>query len=614
MKLMKNLKRFAVALTALWAATGIGQAQTGSVLQYGSQVSASDQQVQAIDLVGKQAQKKVDLFTGAFGYSIPIACAPARNGSEPNLALAYSSSGDLGWCGMGWDLNIGSIERNVRDGFPTKYSSATPPAPLNQYDDTKGFMLNLFGKGCKLFSVATNSSVVEYRAEVDTDFLRCFLDTNNNNWTVYDKSGNAYYFGESAGSRVANPKSGWSGYSGTFQWALDQIVTASGDWTTIAYTTYTSPNTGLPERTLYPAQITYNGHTNFNNYSAAFAGSNSITFQTEIRTNDWRFSYRWGFRTEQCRRLTNILCQVGSQKVWSYNLKYGISRATARSLLTNVVIYGFDANNNATAFLTNTFAYQANPNGVSFGPTIRWTNMVLNTPGTTSGSYEPQVTQITEDANGFFYTVADLVDMDGDGLPDRVNYYNSNSPNVYLVQKNLGNGGFGSRYAFGPTSTGPGSVATNSNPFPDGFPYAELNTPYGRIRDIDGDGLPDRVEDYWAALNSVYAGTLPYIPYTNYEVQLNTGQGFSGMTYWPVSAGPLGPTNVYSSYYYCVESAGVNVGLFDINGDGRPDRVLSGWYQQGPMTNFMVQLNTGTNFSQPVVFGPYTARTGMVPA
>jgi YD repeat-containing protein len=607
MKFMKSMKRFSVALTVLWMATGICPAQTGTTGLNGGPVSASDQQIQAIDQAGKQGQKQVDLFTGAFGYSIPIACAPARNGSEPSLALAYSSSGDLDWCGMGWRLDIGYIERNVRDGFPILYSTATPPAPLTQYDNSKGFMLNLFGKEFKLLPTGTPN---EFDAEVDTEFLHCICDTNNNNWTVYDKSGNVYHFGESAGSRVVNPKPGWSGYSGTFRWALDQIVTATGDWTTIGYTTYTSPNTGLPERTLYPAQITYNGHTNFNGYSANYTGANKITFQTELRTNDWRFSYRWGFRTEQCRRLTNILCQVGSQNVWSYNLKYGISPATGRSLLTNVVIYGFDAGNNAIAFLTNTFAYQANPNGVSFGPTILWTNIVLTTPGT--NTTEPEVTQAYQDANGFSHTVADLVDMDGDGLPDRVNYDPSTSPNQYQVQKNLGmqangNGLFGSRYAFGPTSTGTNSIPTNSCPFPDGWGYAQLNSPYGRLRDINGDGLPDRVEDYWAAEDSVSRGAPPppYTPFTNYEVQLNTGQGFSSITYWPVSDGPVGPTNANAGYYYCVESGGINVGFFDINGDGRPDRVMSGWYQQGPMTNFMVQFNTGTNFTQPVVFGPY---------
>lgn len=532
MEAMKKMKQFSVALMVLWTALENCPAQTGNSATSGGPVSGSDQQVQAADLLGKRGQQQVDLFTGSFGYAIPITCAPARNGSEPNLSLAYSSAGDNDWCGMGWKLDIGSIERYTRDGIPIAYSTATPPAPLTRYDDTRGFMLNLLGKAYRLFSVATNGSTVEYRAEVDTDFLRCFCDTNNNNWIVYDKGGNAYYFGEVAGSRVTNPKTGWSGYSGTFRWALDQIVTVTGDWTTIAYTNNTSPNTGLAEQTLYPTQITYNGHTNCNTYSANFAGSNKIIFQTEVRTNDWRFSYRSGFRAEQARRLTTILCQAGTQNVWNYSLKYGTSPATGRSLLTNVILYGYDANNNASPFLTNTFAYQGNTNGVSFGPSILWTNLNLNTPGSSSGSYEPEVTQINQ-YGAFSYTVADLMDMDGDGLPDRVNY-DTNSPNRYMVQKNLGfqgnNGGFGSRYAFGPTSTGAGSVATNSNPFPDGSGYAQLNTPYGRIRDLNGDGLPDRVMDYWWALNSQGTGTLPYVPFTNYMVQLNTGQGFTGVT------------------------------------------------------------------------------------
>ena len=53
------------------------------------------------------------------------------------------------------------------------------------------------------------------------------------------------------------------------------------------------------------------------------------------------------------------------------------------------------------------------------------------------------MTQVSPNG-GYNYTVADLVDMDGDGLPDRVSYDSTTSPNQYQVQKNLGlrgNGG-----------------------------------------------------------------------------------------------------------------------------------------------------------------------------
>ena len=79
------------------------------------------------------------------------------------------------------------------------------------------------------------------------------------------------------------------------------------------------------------------------------------------------------------------------------------------------------------------------------------------------------------------------------------------------------------------------------------------------------------------------------------------------MSAWPVSTGPLAMTDGNSVDYFCIESGGANVGFFDINGDGRPDRVMSAWggSTNSVMTNFMVQLNTGTNFTQSTTFGPY---------
>jgi RHS repeat-associated protein len=587
MKLMN--KWFCLGITVLWATNGLAQPANNN----GGSPGAFDEQQQARDLTGKRGQQQVDLFTGSFGYSIPINCAPARNGSEPALALVYSSGGDNGWCGMGWKLDIGYIERNTKDGFPIQFTTASIPTPGTAYDDSKGFLMNLFGKELKLFSVATNGSTVEYRAETDTDFLRCFLDTSNNKWTVYDKSGNAYYFGQTSSSRVANPKTGWSGYSGTFHWALDEVDTATGDQTTVAYTTYTGPDSSLPERTLYPTSITYNSHASVNGYGATYTGQNTISFGTEIRP-DRRVSYRWGFRTEQNRRLTNIVCQVGSQKVWRYAIGYTTSKATERSLLSTLTVYGSD---DTTALPTQTFTYQQNLNGVSFGPTMEWTNMNLADP-TTSGATDPYVTQVT----GSGITIADLFDIDGDGLPDRVSWNGLSSPNAYQVQHNNGSG-FGNRYSFGPSSSGGGTTASDSNPVPDGGYYSALNGGYARMRDINGDGLPDRVDDYWKHFSSIYYATTPY---TNFAVMLNTGSGFGSASMWPLATNDLG--NDPNTYMSVIESGQSQpyVGLFDINGDGLPDRVMALYNQ--PEIYFKVQFNTGTNFMPVKLFGPYRSQ------
>ena len=559
--------------------------------------SAADQQALAKDLDGKRGEQQVDLFTGSFGYSIPIQCAPARNGSEPALALRYSSGGDNGWCGMGWKLDIGHIERNTKDGFPIKYSTANPPAPTTAYDNSKGFLLNLFGKELKLLPTGTTN---EFDAEVDTDFLHCVLDTTNNQWRVYDKSGNVYYFGQIAGSRVANPKAGWSGYTATFQWALDQIDTVTGDRTTIVYTNYAaSPDTGLAEMTIYPFQITYNSHASINGYTASYPGTNIITFGTEIRP-DRRFSYRWGFRTEQNRRLTNIVCRVDGQKVWRYVLSYTNSPATRRSLLKSLTVYGAD---DGTPLPVQTFNYQGNPNVVSFGSVITWTNLNLGVPGTPSATL-PYVTEVDNNTA----TIADLMDIDGDGLPDRVCF---DFTNYFWAQRNLGiqpngHGAFGPRFAFGPTATSTSSVIGANNPIPGSDDaWAGLNSQRVRIRDINGDGLPDKLCDYWFTFSTYPQQDAS--TYTNIAVLLNTGTGFASVVAWTnINPGPgavVAGDN--ANYYDCIESGGVNVGFMDINGDGLPDRILATYYAAGAMTNFLVQFNTGTNFTAAKVFGPY---------
>lgn len=62
----------------------------------------------------------VDLFTGDFSYSIPLIDV----GGYP-LALGYSSGismdQEASWCGLGWNINPGSIMRNVR-GVPDDFN------------------------------------------------------------------------------------------------------------------------------------------------------------------------------------------------------------------------------------------------------------------------------------------------------------------------------------------------------------------------------------------------------------------------------------------------------------------------------------------------------------
>src|SRR5690242_19321804 len=103
-----NLKRypFLVWLTfVVIAATGSQHAFAVTA----GQDASSGVVAPSADPGSGQLNFQADIFSGRFGYTVPIVVAPARQGAEPKLALTYSSGGGNGWCGVGWGLEVGYI-------------------------------------------------------------------------------------------------------------------------------------------------------------------------------------------------------------------------------------------------------------------------------------------------------------------------------------------------------------------------------------------------------------------------------------------------------------------------------------------------------------------------
>jgi len=57
-----------------------------------------------------------DLFTGALSHEVAIDLPPGRNGLTPRVALSYRSGNGNGFLGVGWELQLGSVERSLKDG------------------------------------------------------------------------------------------------------------------------------------------------------------------------------------------------------------------------------------------------------------------------------------------------------------------------------------------------------------------------------------------------------------------------------------------------------------------------------------------------------------------
>jgi RHS repeat-associated protein len=537
-----------------------------------------------------QLDFQADLFAGRFSYQVPFPLAPGRHDSAPNLALSYNSANANGWCGVGWDLDLGYIQRETRHGVPVKWNNGGPVAA---YDDSKGFIFSLNGQMSSLVNV-TNT---EYRAEIQGSFLRFSFLTNNNQWLVTDKSGNQYFFGTNSAARMSNSKAGWqsNAWSGTYRWSLSHVQTVLGDTIDYAYT-----NIG---GTLYPLKLSYNGHT------SGLSNTHTVDFGLETRT-DVPLNFISGYRVETSRRINSLVHKVSGQVVWSNRLIYAQSSSTSRSLLQSVTRYGTNLTSSlppiALSYSVQQFGFQS---------LVNWTNVPV--PGSDT-SYNSPIVQ----------NAADLVDMDGDGLPDRV-YVTNNFPytNIWVCRNN--GGGFDNPVPFGRLSvqTYPGDSCITSQTSSNNLSWDGLNVSagYTRFMDINGDGYPDRVCDPIESLSSI---TCVPTNYTRLLVQYNNSTNFVSGTdavwtnvIWNITQpGDPGPT-----YHEAIEN-GSTVMMIDMNGDGLPDRVMARGYgsglgggNNGTWTNYFVQFNTGNGFtttnyfmfpfydstSQPGLYGAY---------
>jgi hypothetical protein len=222
-----------------------------------------------------------------------------------------------------------------------------------------------------------------------------------------------------------------------------------------------------------------------------------------------------------------------------------------------------------------------------------------------------------------------MLDINGDGLPDRVTqgidgqsfwdyaFPPTQGKNVFRVQLGTGSGlertgagpGGGTDYVtvdWGPVDaqdvTGSGPVDHAWNAIVASAPQDNHRGTFVTLLDINGDGLPDRVMREGAS------------PYDHFEVQFNTGYGFErktssqggGTDFRTRDWGPLYSEGQGGWEGRCPQSttsgsaggdyvySGTYIDLFDINGDGLPDRVLRG---ASPFNSFNIELNTGTGFA-----------------
>ncbi len=188
-------KKFLSLIISIGFLCSLASAQVSPGINSSGAVSLESQTISPAG----QTDFQTDPFTGRFSYAFPLDVAPARHGSEPNLELLYNSANGNSWCGMGWDIDVGYIERESKYGVPVQWSSGKP---VLAYDDTKGFLFSFKNKTSDLVNIGGSI----WRAQVQSDFLQFnYYGSTSNTWVVIDKSGNQVLF--RLGERQSNDQS-----------------------------------------------------------------------------------------------------------------------------------------------------------------------------------------------------------------------------------------------------------------------------------------------------------------------------------------------------------------------------------------------------------------------
>jgi RHS repeat-associated protein len=196
----------------VYTETNVIVAQIDHFSDYGAGAPRTDQP----PLPSVQAFQS-DRFTGAASVSYPIEVPPGPGGLTPSISLSYNSSGVDGadsetqasWAGMGWDLDLGHITRDMR---------GKPEQPWKHV-----FNLSLNGVGSELVLDADGNWHTS-----DERFWRIQWQQPNNVWVVTTQDGTQYTFAERL-EYLRYQEMEWE----TWQWFLTSVTDVHGN--TIQY-------------------------------------------------------------------------------------------------------------------------------------------------------------------------------------------------------------------------------------------------------------------------------------------------------------------------------------------------------------------------------------------
>jgi RHS repeat-associated protein len=348
---------------------------------------------------------QVSEFTGAGSYSLPIEVPAGPGGFQPSLSLNYNSQvvdgSSLGtqasWVGMGWSLDVGSIDVDYRGV------------------NNSSFILSVGGVSSHIYKDANGNPHI---AEENGWVVQLLGTSPNSYWVVQDTQGNTYTFDY----QITAPIGGCSSQQER-GWYLTRQTNKYGQFIDYEYdgsekkTVACGPNQGhiMPTTAVYLTAIKYNGYqVRFERTPiSAPRGDYSLADETDQGFHTFMKTYLQNIYVEQDASGNGSFSSVNLIRSYGleYNTDYTIwpqyTYTAGGKVLTLNKVHEYGTGGTGTLLQTTTFEY---------ADAMHMSRVSNSYGGSVSFDYSPWVSPYTSQVQNYYQEV------DPNGQPNSVCY------------------------------------------------------------------------------------------------------------------------------------------------------------------------------------------------
>ncbi|MFG1486106.1 FG-GAP-like repeat-containing protein [Halobacteriovorax sp. RZ-2] len=238
--------------------------------------------------------------TGNFNYQYSLSLPKGVNDHAPKIRIIYNSSNGISEFGLGWNLNLKNISRNLRNGVPSFQEG-------DSFYSSEGDLIkvNFDGNSDNWYAPKINQNGNRYHHE-------------NNIWNIYYSDLSEDVFGVNSTSRHSSS-------SGTTKWLISEEKDRSGNLITYHYS-------GENYKYLDEIRYGYNGAT----YKY------QITFEYQ-ESDSFKSSYRSGVYEQLDKLCSDIYVKSNSGRIIKhYILEYSDSNNAKIPYLERITVKGVD--------------------------------------------------------------------------------------------------------------------------------------------------------------------------------------------------------------------------------------------------------------------------------